>query len=293
MTIIVLSNCPAKLRGDLTKWFFEINTGVYVGNVSNRVRELLWCRICENIKTGQATMVYSSDNEQRFSFRVHNTVWQVADFDGIELMLRPSLENIPGGNSFLKEGFSNSSKQKLLSNLRRAQEESKIPESFVVMDIETTGLDPQTDSILEIAAIRVRNNQTTDIFCELITIKDKIPEKITELTGITDEMLCTSGKSIKLVLEDLLAFIENDFVVCHNAIFDMEFLRISLQKNNLPQIQNKIIDTLTLSRKKLKHIKKFTLLDIAKHFQIDVKNSHRALDDCETLLQVYMCLSEC
>ena len=50
MVVVVLTDCPPKLRGDLSKWFFEINTGVYVGNVSARVRERIWKRICENIK---------------------------------------------------------------------------------------------------------------------------------------------------------------------------------------------------------------------------------------------------
>ena len=58
MIIVVLTDCPPKLRGDLSKWLFEINTGVYVGNVSARVREALWIRICETVQQGQATMVY-------------------------------------------------------------------------------------------------------------------------------------------------------------------------------------------------------------------------------------------
>ena len=56
MLIIVLTDCPAKLRGDLSKWLFEINTGVYVGRVSARVREELWSRICEYLKHGQASV---------------------------------------------------------------------------------------------------------------------------------------------------------------------------------------------------------------------------------------------
>ena len=56
MIVIMLSDCPPKVRGDLSKWLCEINTGVFVGNVSSRVREEVWQRICENIKSGQATM---------------------------------------------------------------------------------------------------------------------------------------------------------------------------------------------------------------------------------------------
>lgn len=73
MIIVVLTDCPPKLRGDLSKWLFEINTGVYVGNVSARVREALWIRICETVQQGQATMVYPAPGEQKMEFRVHNT----------------------------------------------------------------------------------------------------------------------------------------------------------------------------------------------------------------------------
>ena len=59
-----MTNCPPKLRGDLSKWLCEINTGVYVGNVSSRVRDAIWDRVCENLKNGQATLVFNINNER-------------------------------------------------------------------------------------------------------------------------------------------------------------------------------------------------------------------------------------
>ena len=70
-----MTNCPPSLRGDLSKWLCEINTGVYVGNVSSRVRDAIWDRVCENLKNGQATLVFNTNNEQRMDFRTHNTSW--------------------------------------------------------------------------------------------------------------------------------------------------------------------------------------------------------------------------
>ena len=58
MVVVTLTDCPPKLRGDLTKWLLEINTGVYVGKINARVREELWKRICDNIKSGRATMSF-------------------------------------------------------------------------------------------------------------------------------------------------------------------------------------------------------------------------------------------
>lgn len=59
-----MTNCPPKLRGDLSKWLCEINTGVYVGNVSSRVRDALWERVCQNLKNGQATLVFTTAGER-------------------------------------------------------------------------------------------------------------------------------------------------------------------------------------------------------------------------------------
>lgn len=78
-----MTDCPPRLRGDLSKWLQEINTGVYVGNVNSRVRDAIWNRVCENLKTGRATMVFSTNNEQKMDFRVHNTLWTPVDFEGI------------------------------------------------------------------------------------------------------------------------------------------------------------------------------------------------------------------
>ena len=65
MIVITITECPASLRGDLTKWLIEINAGVFVGNVSARVRDNLWIRIRSSIKRGKATMVYPMKNEQQ------------------------------------------------------------------------------------------------------------------------------------------------------------------------------------------------------------------------------------
>ena len=89
MVVVTLTDCPPKLRGDLTKWLMEINTGVYVGKVSARIREMLWTRICEHLSQGRATMVYSTNNEQGMEFCVHNSSWKPVDFDGLQLVMRP------------------------------------------------------------------------------------------------------------------------------------------------------------------------------------------------------------
>jgi len=91
--VVVLSVTPERLRGELTRWLLEISTGVYVGHLSARVRERLWDRITEDVSKGRAIMVWSTSNEQRMQFKVHNHSWMVEDFDGLYLMRRVTPES--------------------------------------------------------------------------------------------------------------------------------------------------------------------------------------------------------
>jgi CRISPR-associated protein Cas2 len=88
--VVVVTACPDRLRGQLTRWLLEISAGVFVGHASARVRELLWERIVEHVGRGKALMVHSTRGEQRLAFRVHNHDWEPADYDGLTLMRRPT-----------------------------------------------------------------------------------------------------------------------------------------------------------------------------------------------------------
>lgn len=90
MTVIVVAACPVGLRGHMTRWLLEIAPGVFVGKISARVRELMWQRVVEMVRTGRAIMVYAADNEQGLAFQVHEHNWKPVDIDGITLMLRPT-----------------------------------------------------------------------------------------------------------------------------------------------------------------------------------------------------------
>ena len=95
MVVLMLTACPAGLRGHLTRWLMEIGPGVFVGRVSQRVRDLLWDRVLELAKDGRAVMVYPARNEQGLEYRVHRSSWKPVDVDGLTLMLRPDLEHAP------------------------------------------------------------------------------------------------------------------------------------------------------------------------------------------------------
>jgi CRISPR-associated protein Cas2 len=87
--VIVLTACPAGLRGQLTRWLIEVAPGVFVGHVSPRVRGHLWARVCELTSTGRALMVHQDRSEQRLAFEVFQHDWVPTDFDGMTLMMRP------------------------------------------------------------------------------------------------------------------------------------------------------------------------------------------------------------
>lgn len=113
--MIVVAACPVGLRGHLTRWMLEISAGVFVGRVSARVRDLLWERTVDMVKSGRAIMVYSANNEQGLAFEVHRHEWTPVDIDGVTLMLRPNENLGPSDESSTKtHGWSSASRRRRL-----------------------------------------------------------------------------------------------------------------------------------------------------------------------------------
>lgn len=288
MIVITLTSCPPKLRGDLSKWLCEINTGVYVGQLSARVREALWNRICENIGDGQATMVYSVSNEQHFEFRTHNTPWKIRDFDGIKLMMRPrqntdTLEE-------LSEGFSNASKRRMAGRYRNGGMNAN--REWAILDIETTGLNPENDEIIEMAVLVADVVKIKSKWNVLIKTNVLLPAEITKLTGITSEMLRMGDEEIVCALAHLSEIITGKTVVCYNKKFDIAFLENEFRKNGIACSIGRVTDVLSLARKRVVDIQNYKLGSLAEYFGISCEKRHRALADCEILYEVFLKLNE-
>ena len=290
MVVITLEKCPLALRGDLTKWLQEISLGVYVGQVSARVRDKLWQRICEESKNGRATMVYSARNEQHLNFRVHNTSWEPIDYDGLKLIMRPS----PARAKTLGRKRIGWSKVSQCSKARRNYGKSSFvePEEYVVFDIETTGLDIDKDQIIEIAAIRVIGGTVGERFHTLITTEKPLSKKIIELTGISDELLMSSGVPLEEATESFLKFVSSDIVVAHNASFDSEFIQAACEECDLDDFNNEAIDTIYLAKKKIPTAANYRLETLVSLLNLDNKCPHRAESDCEATLRVFRKLIE-
>ena len=135
------------------------------------------------------------------------------------------------------------------------------------MDIETTGIRPKWDKIIEIGAVKVRNGKEVERFSELIYPGVKLPWRITELTGITDEML--KGKpTIEEVLPRFIEFAGDDLLLGHNIRFDYSFLKQNAMNLNL-EFQKSGTDTLKIARKVLPHLESRALDYLCRYYNIE------------------------
>ena len=158
---------------------------------------------------------------------------------------------------------------------------------FICFDLETTGLSPQNDRITEIGAVRVRGGEITDKFDTFVDPERPIPQKITELTSITDEMVKGAPKEAE-ALERFFQFCGEDAVlVAHNASFDAGFVRAALQRQG-KSFTNTYIDTVTMARSLLPDLKKATLDSVANYLKLKPFHHHRAEDDAAVLGEIFL-----
>ena len=151
-------------------------------------------------------------------------------------------------------------------------------QDYVCLDLETTGLDPKTDKIIEIGAVKVRGGEIVDSFQSFVNPGRMLPEKIVELTGICDEDL-KDAMSIETVIPKFLEFSGNDYFLGHSVLFDYSFMKkavVNLDGKN--KYEKFGIDTLKISRKHLASLESRKLSYLCAYYGIDQK-AHRALGD--------------
>ena len=158
-------------------------------------------------------------------------------------------------------------------------------DNYTIIDIETTGLDPKVDEIIEISALKVRDNKIISEYSTLINPQQEINDFIINLTGITNEMV-KDKPTIKNSLNDYFNFLDNDVIIGHNINFDINFLYDNSIKYYDKPFENDYIDTLRLSRKYLS-LENNKLETIANFFKIDYSGAHRSLKDCYITFSVY------
>ena len=162
----------------------------------------------------------------------------------------------------------------------------EFPNKYIAFDIETTGLDPMYDEIIEIGAIKIENGKEIETFSTLIKPEYEINDFITELTGITNEMVQNAPK-IDEVLPEFMNFIQDSIILGHNVNFDINFIYDNLINEDMHPIINDFIDTLRLSRRLLPELKHRRLSDLANYYNIDTTGSHRSLTDVRITIDIF------
>jgi len=154
-------------------------------------------------------------------------------------------------------------------------------QTLVSLDIETTGLDPMTDAIIEIGAVRFRNSRQENEWSQLVNPGRPLPRFITQLTGITDDMLAGAPR-INEILQSLDDFVGEDPIVGHRVDFDLSFLR---RKGLFDE--NQPLDTYDLAAVVLPDAGRYGLGALANLLKVPLMNAHRALDDARTTMQIF------
>ena len=180
---------------------------------------------------------------------------------------------------------SKSSYENAIKSSKIASQHSARNYDFVVLDFETTGLSPAKDFIIQVGAVKYNHNVRCDSFSKYIKPPISIPHYITELTGI-DDLTVKCSPSIDIVLPDLLKFIGNFPIVCHNATFDISFLIYAAKKHNINLPDNYVIDTLPLSKKCIKDVSDHRLITLKNYLKLNLP-SHDALSDCLTTGELF------
>ena len=163
-----------------------------------------------------------------------------------------------------------------------------IDTTYCVLDLETTGFSATTEKITEVGIMKVKNGEVIDEFSTFVNPEKHIPERVTEVTNITDEMVA-DAETIEKVFPKILEFLGDEketVIVAHNANFDVGFL-----KQNAKVLGHKFeytyLDTLSLAKDLFPDYKKYKLGKIAENLGIKVEVAHRALDDVDTTVKVF------
>lgn len=160
-----------------------------------------------------------------------------------------------------------------------------IDTTYCVLDLETTGFSATTEKITEVGIMKVKNGEVIDEFSCFVNPEKHIPQRVTEVTNITDDMV-KDAETIEQVFPKILTFIKDSVLVAHNAPFDMGFLKQNA-KNLGYEFDYTYLDTLSLAKDLFPEYKKYKLGKIAENLGIKVEVAHRALDDVDTTVKVF------
>ena len=152
-------------------------------------------------------MVYPTNNEQGFDFRVCGATWEPIDYDGLKLMLRPHPGSVHVDVNKLKPGDSKAEKRLAAKRFAKSNKVSAmLPETYLVVDVETTGLSVDIDEIIEIGCAKVVNMEIADNYQAIVRTSKTVSPQIEALTGISNELISKEGKELNEIIREFSEF---------------------------------------------------------------------------------------
>ncbi|MBQ7307799.1 MAG: ribonuclease H-like domain-containing protein [Clostridia bacterium] len=190
-------------------------------------------------------------------------------------------------NRIFPEKFESQEQTDIFSIMEeKSQKDCITKENYVVFDLETTGLSPEEDLIIEISAIKIEAGSMVECFNTFVNPQKPIPAEITRITNITDEMVKDAPKDEEII-GDLLKFCQGCTLVAYNAPFDMGFIYKLARKCNY-KVENKVQDALALAKEKIRQVKNYKLKTIADYLNVSLVGAHRAINDTLATAKVFL-----
>ena len=248
-------------------------------------------RVELHMHTKMSTMDGVSDAKELINRAIEWGHSAVAITDHGVVQSYPDAMKASGNNEKIKilygvEGYLIDDSKKITENAG----EEDITSSFVVFDIETTGLYKDVNKITEIGAVKIENGRITDRWSTFVNPEESIPENIIRLTGITDEMVA-GAPTIDKVLPSFLDFCKGCVLVAQNASFDIGFIKKNAADCGL-EYNFCHTDTLILARCLHPELSNYRLDTLSRHYKVILENHHRAVDDAKATADIFLCMLE-
>ncbi len=161
--------------------------------------------------------------------------------------------------------------------------------TYVAFDLETTGLSPEHDRIIEIGALKVKDGKIIERFSEFLKPDIPIPSMITGITGITNEMVA-DARATEEIIRDFVSFCGEEVLVGHNILFDYKFSKIYAEKYGY-SFEKQGIDTLQIARKVHTNLESKSLGALCEYYHITNQAAHRAYHDALATAKLYQCMA--
>ena len=160
-----------------------------------------------------------------------------------------------------------------------------IVDEYIIFDFETTGLSSKTDKVIEIGALKVKNHIVIDKFSTFVNPQKNISRKISELTGITSEMLIDAPLEEE-AFYDFLNFIRDGLLVAYNVNFDINFLGETLKRIGVTSMRIDYFDAMELAKLNFLNLKNYKLCTVVQSLNPNFAQEHRAISDCYAVKEI-------